>query len=136
MHFEFGKYDIRSCGLIGTILYSLFSAICLWRAIYVKMQIGSWNNMKVHFHFILLINGLLEVAYFILMLVNNSYTCIGYSFHLLSMLCDVMAFGVVTYMWSTTVAYKNHANRSFYVVSGFTAINVVCVFFAMVDLGE
>lgn len=136
MSFEFGKYDIRSCGLIGTILYSIFSAICLWRALFVTVQIGSWYNLKVYFHIILLINGILEVAYFMLMLQNDSYTSIGYSFHLLSMLCDVLAFGVVTFMWSTTVAYKNHANRLFYVVSWFTALNVAFVLYAMIDLGE
>ena len=136
MKFAFGSYDIRSSGLIGTILYTLFSSLCLWRTVITRIQVGRWGNVKVQFHLILLLNGILELAYFLSMLINNSYTSVAYSLHLLSMLCDFMAFSIVIYMWSTTVAYKNHAIRSFYVLLAFMSLNMACVFFSMVDLSK
>ena len=136
MNLAFAGYNIRTSGFVGTLLYILFSSVCIWRTLTVTYEIGRLDNMKVYFHVSLLLNALLELIYFMSMWIHNSYTYVAYSLHLLSMFFDVIGFSTVIYMWSRTVAYKNHANTSVYIVMGFVFINMICVFYAMVDLSK
>lgn len=60
-------------GLIGVICFGIFSFICIWRLFILRNFSDSSRIFyyKVIFHFLLLFNGLLELSFYMTMMLSK-----------------------------------------------------------------
>ncbi len=70
MTFSYGGYDNKSIGLLGSCFYFLFFLICLWRSFVIWRDEDDFDS-KIIFHLVLTGNALLELIYFVAMLIYD-----------------------------------------------------------------
>lgn len=82
-------------GVIGAAVYGSLLLVCVYRTYRYWEVTKGGGDLKFRFHLLLLVNILLELAYFVGFIIEKRYSMWGYQCHLFSLLFHVLSYSVV-----------------------------------------
>ena len=100
-------------GLVGIVLYSFFFVFALYR-VYVHMcpyRPPFYSTRKLFHFFLLLYSAFQAVSYISLVNGHDNYEKWSYSCHLIAIFCEIVAFSLVSVLWSKTLMSRNNAKK-------------------------
>lgn len=68
--------DVNSIGRIGSVIYSLFTLLCLCRLFHSYFFLRNIMDLKIWFHFMISLNAAFELVFFSQLYVNGRYDII------------------------------------------------------------
>ena len=111
MELIFREDNIRFCGLLGTVCFSFFFLICIFR-FYSTLRYGNsltkGHGRRTLFHTALMTASSFELIYSTTLMIYDTYTVLGYSFHIVALFCNIVAFSLS----ASSAPYCSASSRS------------------------
>lgn len=131
MVFTIGFNQLRTAGIIGSIIFFISSLICIWRSsielyfILKSFKPDEQHFMKLGFYISVTLNSILELLYFLSLAIVEKYTPLGYTAHICAYLAVVIAFSTSSYQWCAILFRPNERKKYILLLQVFIFINFV-----------
>jgi hypothetical protein len=129
--FSIESHELWPTGIIGTIIFGVSSAICLWRTsmeFILISQTFEYNEhyvIKIGFYLSLTLNSIFELIYSLSLVLENGYVKYGYTSHILALLAIVVAFSTSIYQWCA-ILFRSHERKKYiFLLKIFLGVNVI-----------